>query len=352
MFDVAVRELLPLSRAGFQQQLQMLWPQQGSIWSCLVPLQAVDVSETELARWLYKDLLESETVVMPALRLLLFKHAHPGLLPDYSTPVLQTGISLPAAPSTSWTETFALKLDAAMISALKSAFETSNPSGSLEPEFIPSTRLLSHVHKMVASRDLAFVPWKFILNVDLHREHQSSRPAQKARFELTDLWLDEVPSRHVPASGIIGMFHLQQLLSLSSVSLAFCKASSLQTPRTYERALCAWPVLSSRLMVASERHAWKSCRRRIGRCGVRSMLCFKGGGPWMMLCTRFAMYAAFCRRCFSRGLRFLCTTHSLLIPRGWASHRTLASRKLMLPRSRRLLVACVTGRQHTSGSLG
>ena len=62
-------------------------------------------------------------------------------------------------------------------------------------------------------------------------------------------------------------------------------------------------------------------------------------------CTRFAMYAAFCRRCFSHSLRF-CTTHSLLIPRGWASHRTLARRKLMLPRSR-LLVACVTGRLHT-----
>ena len=116
MFDVAVRELLvegrvlasvadDLATAGLNLELF------GTIAA------SVDVSKTELARWVYKDLLESETVVMPALRLLLFKHAHPGLLPDYSTPVLQTGISLPAAPSTSWTETFALKLDAAMISA-------------------------------------------------------------------------------------------------------------------------------------------------------------------------------------------------------------------------------------------
>ena len=89
---------------------------------------------------------------------------------------------------------------------------------------------------MVASKDLAFVPWEFIFSRDLHKEHQSSRPAQKARFELTDLLLDEVPSRDVPASGIIGMFHLQQLLSLSSVSLALCKAASLQILRTYERA--------------------------------------------------------------------------------------------------------------------
>ena len=101
---------------------------------------------------------------------------------------------------------------------------------------MPSTRLLSHVHKMVASKDLAFVPWKFRMSVKLHEEHQSSRPAKKARLELTDLLLDEVPSRDIPASGTIGMFHLQQLLSLLSVSLALCKAAHLQTLRTYERA--------------------------------------------------------------------------------------------------------------------
>ena len=98
---------------------------------------------------------------------------------------------------------------------------------------MPSTRLLSHVRKMVASKDLAFVPWKFRMSVKLHEEHQSSRPAKKARLELTDL---QVPSRDIPASGTIGMFHLQQLLSLLSVSLALCKAAHLQTLRTYERA--------------------------------------------------------------------------------------------------------------------
>ena len=188
------------------------------------------------SRWIDAELLESEAVVMPALRLLFLKHAHPGLLPGSSAPASHAGNSLPATPSTSWTETFAPKLDAATISALKSAFELSYPSESLEPEFMPSTRLLSHVHKMVASKDLAFVPWKFRMSVKLHEEHNSSRPAKKARLELTDLLLDEVPSRDIPASGTIGMFHLQQLLSLLSVSLALCKAAHLQTLRTYERA--------------------------------------------------------------------------------------------------------------------
>ena len=71
-----------------------------------------------------------------------------------------------------------------------------------------------------------------------------------------------------------------------------------------------------------------------------------------MLCTRFAMYAAFCRRCFSHDLRFLSTIRSLVIQRGWASQRALARREMMLPRSRRLLVARVTGRRIPSGSLG
>ena len=188
---------------------------------------SVDALETELARWIDAELLESEAVVMPALRLLFLKHAHPGLLPGSSAPASHAGNSLPATPSTSWTETFAPKLDAATISALKSAFELSYPSESLEPEFMPSTRLLSHVRKMVASKDLAFAPWKFRMSVKL-------RPAKKARLELTDLLL--VPSRDIPASGAIGMFHLQQLLSLLSVSLALCKAAHLQTLRTYERA--------------------------------------------------------------------------------------------------------------------
>ena len=91
---------------------------------------SVDALETELARWVDAELLESEAVVMLALRLLFLKHAHPGLLPGHPAPALQTGSSLPAAPSTSWTETFAPKLDAATISALKSAFEISYPSES------------------------------------------------------------------------------------------------------------------------------------------------------------------------------------------------------------------------------
>ena len=194
----------------------------------------VDTLQHDLARWIDVELLDSEAVVMLALRLLFWKHAHPGLLPGAAVAAPRTGGPAPAVQATSWTETFAPKLDAATISALKTAFEISYPSEALEPEFMPSTRLLSHVRKMVASKDLAFVPWKFRMSVKLHEEHQSFRPAKKARLELSDLLLDEVPSRD--ASGTIGVFHLQQLLSLLSVSLALCKAAHLQTLRTYERA--------------------------------------------------------------------------------------------------------------------
>ena len=196
----------------------------------------VDTLQHDLARWIDSELLDSEAVVMPALRLLFLKHAHPGLLPGSPVAAPHAGGPAPAVQATSWTETFAPKLDAATISALKTAFEISYPSEALEPEFMPSTRLLSHVRKMVASKDLAFVPWKFSMSVKLHEEHQSLRPAKKARLELSDLLLDEVPSRDIPASGTIGVFHLQQLLSLLSVSLALCKAAHFQTLRTYERA--------------------------------------------------------------------------------------------------------------------
>ena len=45
------------------------------------------------------------------------------------------------------------------------------------------------------------------MSVKLHEEHHSLRPAKKARLELSDLLLDEVPSRDIPASGTIGLFH-------------------------------------------------------------------------------------------------------------------------------------------------
>ena len=215
---------------------------------------------------------------------------------------------------------------------------------------MPSTRLLSHVRKMVASKDLAFVPWKFRMSVKLLEEHHSSRPAKKARLELTDLLLDDVLSRDIPASGTIGVFHLQQLLSLLSVSLALCKVC--RRFALMNVLSCGWPGPGSRLIVASELRAWRSCRRQIGRCGMRSMLCSRRSGLWMMLCTRFAMYAASCRHCFSHDLRFLSTTCNPVRPRGWARQRALARREMICPRSRRLLGAHAKGTRNRPGNLG
>ena len=143
----------------------------------------------------------------------------------------RTPFAAVVTPSTRDTAKGPVKSKSLLARATKSAFEISYPSESLEPEFMPSTRLLSHVHKMVASKDLAFVPWKFRMSVKLHEEHQSSRPAKNARLELTDLLLDEVPSRDIPASGTIGMFHLQQLLSLLGTlqGSSFADSSHLRT---------------------------------------------------------------------------------------------------------------------------
>ena len=188
------------------------------------------------ARWIDADLFDSEAVVVPALRLLFLKHARPGLLSGSSVAAPRASGSAPAAQAASLTKTFVPKLDAATISAPKTAFEISYPTEALEPEFIPSARLLSHVRKMVAPNDFAFVSWKFRISAKLHKEHHSLRPAKKARLELSDLPWDEVTSRDIAASGTIANFHLQQLLSLLSVSLALRNAAHLQTLCTYERA--------------------------------------------------------------------------------------------------------------------
>ena len=58
------------------------------------------------------------------------------------------------------------------------------------------------------------------MSVKLHEEQQLAKPRKRARAELSDLLDDEVPTREIPASGGIGMFHVQQLLSLLSNALA------------------------------------------------------------------------------------------------------------------------------------
>ena len=122
------------------------------------------------------------------------------------------------------------------------------------------------------------------ISAKLHEEHHSLRPAKKARLEFSDLPGDEVTSRDVAVSGTIGNFHLQQLLSLLSVSLALRNAAHLQTLRTYERAF---------LRLAETRHSADSDLRTSHVADLQAadrqfqyevMLCSK-------LCARSALSA-------------------------------------------------------------
>ncbi|CAE7784972.1 Gapdh [Symbiodinium sp. CCMP2592] len=119
---------------------------------------------------------------------------------------------------------------------MRDAFFEQYPSELLDPELMPSIRLLSHVYKQSCTKEFAFVPWKFRMSVKLHEEQQMAKPAKRARSELSDLLFDDVPTREIPSSGGMGMYHCQQILGLLSTASALCGAAHLHTLRSYERA--------------------------------------------------------------------------------------------------------------------
>ncbi|CAE7210922.1 unnamed protein product [Symbiodinium sp. CCMP2592] len=201
----------------------------------------VEDLESALEQWVPAALLAAHPAAVPALRLLWLESCHASLRPAAggsfppSPPAGGLGPSPDGATPGSWAETFAPKLSAAKVNEMKDAFFEQYPSELLDPDLMPSIRLLSHVYKQSCSKEFAFVPWKFRMSVKLHEEQQMAKPAKRARSELSDLLFDDVPTRDIPSSGGMGMYHCQQILGLLSSALALCGAAHLHTLRNYER---------------------------------------------------------------------------------------------------------------------
>ena len=100
-----------------------------------------------------------------------------------AVPVTSAKSSVPALEAAgSWSETFAPRLDAAKVSALKKAFLKNYPSEILTSSTCPSLRLLSTAVHQEARRDLRWIPWKFRMTQLASDEAVVHRPNKQARL--------------------------------------------------------------------------------------------------------------------------------------------------------------------------
>ena len=141
---------------------------------------------------------------------------------------------IPSA-STSWTESFAPKLDQAKIASLKEKFASCYPSELINHETMPSTRLLSLVYHQLQRKQWHWVPWKFRLTVAKADELAHQRQAKMPKLELASLHtllVDDPPSIDI-TNGSMGINSVRNLLAVHDVAIAMCGGAHLMNLKSY-----------------------------------------------------------------------------------------------------------------------
>ena len=145
-------------------------------------------------------------------------------------------------PSGTWAETFAPKLDHDVIQKMKKQFVKNYPSELVNPDTMPSTRLLSLVYNQVSKKHWVWIPWKFRLSVSKSEEVSSQRPAKLPRLEtsgLSALLLDDPPSLEISNAGM-GINAIRNLLAVHDYAVAMCNGAHLANLKAYSHKFLAF----------------------------------------------------------------------------------------------------------------
>ena len=140
-----------------------------------------------------------------------------------------------ARPGSSWNEPFPSKLSPDLIRELRDNFERQYPGELLDPDLMPSSRMLALTYQQLQRKEWKWIAWKYRLSAKLQDESSMIRARKAARSELTalsDLLLDDIPVRDIPSSNI-GLQQLSQLLHLQATAVAFCRGAHLSTLKKY-----------------------------------------------------------------------------------------------------------------------
>ena len=96
----------------------------------------------------------------------------------------------PPAPNagSSWQESWPAELSAERTSELRKRFEDDYPTELLDSDSFPSSRLLALTSKMVADKEIRWLPWKFRLSAKAQEDNLLIRPKKLPRLsELSEL---------------------------------------------------------------------------------------------------------------------------------------------------------------------
>lgn len=157
---------------------------------------------------------------------------------DPSGPLASAEPSAPGetpSSNSSWSESFAPKLDSAKITELKEKFISCYPSEIVNHETMPSTRLLSLVYHQLQRKQWHWVPWKYRLTVAKADELSHQRQAKMPKLELASLHtllVDDPPSIDI-SNANMGINSVRNLLVVHDVAVAMCGGAHLANLKSY-----------------------------------------------------------------------------------------------------------------------
>ena len=144
--------------------------------------------------------------------------------------------TLPAEPASgSWVESFAPKLESSKINELKTKFLQDYPSEVLQPQNMPSTRLLSLAAQQQKKGDHRWIPWKFRISQDRLEEMAITRPSKQVKLEglgLSQVLFDDVPSIEI-SNANMGVSTVAKLMALHDTAVAMVGSCHLARLKSY-----------------------------------------------------------------------------------------------------------------------
>ena len=153
-----------------------------------------------------------------------------------SGPSQAAASTTPAEPASgSWVESFAPKLESSKINELKTKFLQDYPSEVLQPQNMPSTRLLSLAAQQQKKGDHRWIPWKFRISQDRLEEMAISRPTKQVKLEglgLSQVLFDDVPSIEI-SNANMGVSTVARLMALHDTAVAMVGSCHLARLKSY-----------------------------------------------------------------------------------------------------------------------
>ena len=86
--------------------------------------------------------------------------------------------------SSAWNEPFPAKLSPDLIRELRDNFERQYPGELLDPDLMPSSRMLALTYQQLQRKDWKWIPWKYRLSAKLQDESSMIRARKAARTDV------------------------------------------------------------------------------------------------------------------------------------------------------------------------